>query len=221
MVIVNGYPDYVIDENGNVYDQDGVQRKPIVAWKNYLYVNLYSRTLEKWVLLPVHKLVCQHFNGPAPEDRPWVLHYSDDRHDNNHCNLYWGTRQDNADDSKRNGKQVSGDTVWRAMEKAGWTKEKWSKHIKEAKAKLDTESRGSAHSRAIKEGMKRSGYNQIGSNNHLAKIDESVAAEIKRRLLVGQSRTQIMIDLGVSEGVLNGIMYRGTWSYVLPAAEPS
>ena len=50
----------------------------------------------------VHVMVCEAFHGPAPEDKPFALHRDDDPDNNVPSNLRWGTKQDNADDRRRN-----------------------------------------------------------------------------------------------------------------------
>jgi hypothetical protein len=52
----------------------------------------------------VHRLVCEAFHGPAPEGKPWALHRNGDAGDNRPENLYWGDREDNAQDMIRHGR---------------------------------------------------------------------------------------------------------------------
>lgn len=58
---------------------------------------------------PVHRLVCEAFNGPAPEGKPECRHLNGLPADNRPENLVWGTRAENAADGtllgryKRNG----------------------------------------------------------------------------------------------------------------------
>ena len=51
----------------------------------------------------VHRLVCEAFHGPAPEGKPNVLHWDDDRANNKASNLRWGNQSENLRDSVRNG----------------------------------------------------------------------------------------------------------------------
>lgn len=74
----------------------------IVGYKNNVsgYVSVYSGTPGgDWY---VHYLVLVAFVGPRPE---WMvaLHDNDVPDDNRLCNLSWGTRQRNIEDSIRNG----------------------------------------------------------------------------------------------------------------------
>lgn len=55
----------------------------------------------------VHRLVCEAFHGPAPQEKPWALHRNGKAWDNRPENLYWGDAQDNVDDMLRHGTQVS------------------------------------------------------------------------------------------------------------------
>lgn len=51
----------------------------------------------------VHRLVCEAFHGPAPDDKPWALHRNGDPSDNRPENLYWGDNSDNQRDSAIHG----------------------------------------------------------------------------------------------------------------------
>lgn len=50
----------------------------------------------------VHTLVARAFLGPRPRGL-LVCHHNDRKADNRSANLYYGTRQDNARDARRNG----------------------------------------------------------------------------------------------------------------------
>ena len=54
----------------------------------------------------VHQLVLEAFVGPRPEGYE-ACHKNDESTDNRLDNLYWGTREQNIADQKRNGKFVS------------------------------------------------------------------------------------------------------------------
>jgi hypothetical protein len=51
----------------------------------------------------IHRLVCEAFNGPAPDGKPNVCHRNDVKTDNRSENLYWGDHVDNTADAIRNG----------------------------------------------------------------------------------------------------------------------
>lgn len=50
-----------------------------------------------------HRLVCEAFNGPAPEGKPNALHRNGNPGDNRPENLYWGDQSDNNHDSVSHG----------------------------------------------------------------------------------------------------------------------
>lgn len=51
----------------------------------------------------VNRLVCEAFNGPAPEGKPWSLHRNGNCWDNRPENLYWGDDADNTADKMKHG----------------------------------------------------------------------------------------------------------------------
>lgn len=64
---------------------------------------------------PVHQLVLEAFSGPRPSPEHDACH-RDGVHTNNvSTNLYWGTKQENADDRIRHGTQVKGEQVGLAV----------------------------------------------------------------------------------------------------------
>jgi|SRR5882672_12229316 len=48
------------------------------------------------------KCVALAFCGEPPTEKHWALHKDDNRKNDHHSNIYWGTAQDNADDRGRN-----------------------------------------------------------------------------------------------------------------------
>lgn len=58
------------------------------------------------------------------------------------------------------------------------------------------------------------GNNAVGTRNGRATINETIAAEIKRMLRERTPRRVIVQTLGVSEGVIAGIVTRGNWKHV-------
>ena len=50
----------------------------------------------------VHRLVCEHFNGPAPTPKHEVGHYDNDPTNNHFSNLRWVTKKENQGDRRRN-----------------------------------------------------------------------------------------------------------------------
>lgn len=55
----------------------------------------------------IHRLVCEVFHGPAPEGKPFALHWDDVPENNDASNLRWGARSDNMVDRVRNGNNPS------------------------------------------------------------------------------------------------------------------
>lgn len=43
----------------------------------------------------VHRLICEAFHGPAPNDKPIVIHINENALDNRPENLRWGTQKEN------------------------------------------------------------------------------------------------------------------------------
>ena len=43
----------------------------------------------------IHRLVCEAFHGPPPDDKPIVLHLNESALDNRPENLRWGTQKEN------------------------------------------------------------------------------------------------------------------------------
>lgn len=43
----------------------------------------------------IHRLICEAFHGPAPKDKPVVIHINENALDNRPENLRWGTQKEN------------------------------------------------------------------------------------------------------------------------------
>lgn len=88
----------------NGSNRSGKVLKPCDIGSGHLSVSLYRGS--KRTHRQIHRLVCEAFHGPQPEDKPFVLHW-DDVPDNNHAtNLRWGTAKENSADSRRNGRRI-------------------------------------------------------------------------------------------------------------------
>ena len=90
--------------------KDGITRtfkgrilSPCVNDSGHLLVPL-TRSGEAPKLKQVHRLVLLTFVGPCPPGME-CLHWDDDKYNNRLANLRWGTRLENMDDAKRNGKR--------------------------------------------------------------------------------------------------------------------
>ena len=90
---IQGYPNYLIYEDGRVYSKYKKDfMKPSVN-RGYCRVNLYNT---KRVTFQVHRLVALHYI-PNPENKPEVDHINDNPSDNRKENLQWLTQQENLD----------------------------------------------------------------------------------------------------------------------------
>lgn len=105
---VVGFEDgYEVSNLGNVRSKtrtlgDGrtFKGKSLKPWINQGRERL---TLPNKTKVKVHRLVCEAFHGPAPEDKPFALHKNGDSLDNRADNLYWGDFVDNVADALRHG----------------------------------------------------------------------------------------------------------------------
>lgn len=68
----------------------GQRRKASKTARHEYYGVLYQGRNYK-----IHRLVCEAFHGPQPEDKPIVLHLNENSLDNRPENLRWGTQKEN------------------------------------------------------------------------------------------------------------------------------
>jgi HNH endonuclease len=80
----------------------------------YCFLSFVNKETGKKSSIAIHKLVFEAFNGPVP-DGMLIRHKNDTKTDARLENLCLGTKQDNADDSMRNGKTGIGETHSRAI----------------------------------------------------------------------------------------------------------
>jgi hypothetical protein len=108
-------PDYDISENGEVRRVTPARTRGTVPYVVSGSINNgYVRA--KLVLpsgvkksVPVHRLVCEAFHGPAPSKAHVVAHWDGVRNNNNYKNLRWATvKENNSDDRIRHGKTPAG-----------------------------------------------------------------------------------------------------------------
>ena len=116
--------DYIVSEEGAVWSNTSNRvLKGSVNSRGYTVHSLSKAGVE--VKVQLHRLVCEAFHGPAPEGKPYALHWDDNPRNNRADNLRWGSAAENTDDSKRNGTFNAG--RWNGdMCRAGlhpWTKE--------------------------------------------------------------------------------------------------
>ena len=106
---VSGLEGVFVSRAGDVYStrslhNDGLLRKLKCSRVNTGYLRIKNMVNGKETYHPVHRMVCEAFNGPSPGgERVIVCHRNDVKTDNRAENLYWGTNAENAADAVRNG----------------------------------------------------------------------------------------------------------------------
>ncbi len=68
----------------------GVKRKASKTARHQYYGTLHRGKNYK-----MHRLICEAFHGPAPDDKPIVIHINENALDNRPKNLRWGTQKEN------------------------------------------------------------------------------------------------------------------------------
>ncbi len=116
---IDGYAGYRVSDLGNVetrrvrgggtFGRMAESWKPLAACVNgegrrlVIIRNLYGKMRTAHLSV----LVLEAFVGLRPDGR-FACHKDDNRLNDVLSNLYWGTRQDNANDSAKNGRQIRG-----------------------------------------------------------------------------------------------------------------
>lgn len=91
--VIEKYPEYTINENGNVYGKIGKELKHDITYDGYHRVVLYSNGKPKHY--PIHRLVAETFI-PNPDNKPTVNHIDGDKSNNSVGNLEWCTHSENS-----------------------------------------------------------------------------------------------------------------------------
>jgi hypothetical protein len=105
-VEIDGFPNYMIDENGNIYTKK-LKRllKPQKSKDGYMCINLYKNE-GKPTSFSIHKLVALTFVD-NPDNKPHINHINNIKNDNRAENLEWVTvaenNQHSYDTSERKG----------------------------------------------------------------------------------------------------------------------
>ena len=104
---------YTVTDCGIVYTTSGDQKRQksvFIDKKGYGCITLSAPRLGKGKskMIRIHKIVASAWI-PNPENKLFVLHRDDNKSNNNISNLYWGDYFDNARDSARNGKAITGE----------------------------------------------------------------------------------------------------------------
>ncbi len=122
---VRGFPGYHVDSLGGVWSSWGLRRRAgggrgtesfisgslkQMKQKNHNrgYLAVQLRKEGEYYSFLVHRLVLDTFKGPCPEGMEGC-HRDGDKHNNRLSNLYYGTRQQNMDDSVRLGQTAHGE----------------------------------------------------------------------------------------------------------------
>jgi len=80
---IEGFEDYMIDENGDVYSCKNNKNKKITTHINSRGHHRVSVSMNGWkYTLDVHRLVYKHFVGDIPEGQD--VYHIDGNRDNNH-----------------------------------------------------------------------------------------------------------------------------------------
>lgn len=112
--VVASHPDYAVSSLGNVkrvqpdrYGRGaGRMMTPVVGNHGYSVVTLHNRGRQRTLL--IHRLVCEAFHGPAPDDFH-AAHNDGDKRNNAADNLRWATVSDNNADKHFHGTIRCGD----------------------------------------------------------------------------------------------------------------
>ena len=91
---INGYPNYLIYNDGRVYTKNRKRILIPMLRKNYLRVKLCNNNKQKY--FSIHRLVALHYI-PNPNNKPQVDHIDMDKQNNHVSNLRWVTNQENQD----------------------------------------------------------------------------------------------------------------------------
>lgn len=98
-----GYPNYFVDEHGDVYSKAKGFLKKMKTFDSYGYRLIQIGGKKNYWTVKVHILVCIAFHGPKPKNKTMVAHYNGIRHDNRPENLRWATNSENMLDRRRHG----------------------------------------------------------------------------------------------------------------------
>lgn len=143
---IPNWPKYYVSNSGRVRSEKLRKRWLIPRLNdNRKVVTLFSKERSKHFYCS--QLVALAWIGPPPFAGAFVLHKDDNRRNNLHTNLYYGTREDNSKDAVRNQKMAHGERQNKAKlseEQVLWLlrlnppREEWPKYAELLSVKYST-----------------------------------------------------------------------------------
>ena len=98
MTSIEGYSDYLIFEDGEIFSLLSNKLIKRSLTRGYYQVGLYKNNVEKKLYL--HRLIALTFI-PNPENKPVVDHIDENKLNNNISNLRWVTHSENCQNIKK------------------------------------------------------------------------------------------------------------------------
>lgn len=123
--IINGYPDYSINNIGEVKsNRFNRLLKAGVSSNQYQYVNLIANKKKKTTA--IHRLVIEHFGAPCPDPKSVVDHKDSNKQNNHINNLEWVTISENTTRAYNN---LDKKLKVKELRAQGWTMQKIADHL--------------------------------------------------------------------------------------------
>ena len=230
---VPGYPAYRVGDDGSVWscwkrvgyrgDRRGTYRVLSDHWVpmklhrtqfGYLGVSLQKKPFF------VHRLVLMSFVGPCPKGQE-TRHLNDIKTDNRLNNLAWGTRQQNAEDKRRNCRLRFGGSHWNSILSDDLVMELRRRYADgETIAALADENKVSFS--CIQHAVAGEGWQHlpgtVKKDRHV--LTEKLVLEFRARAAAGENINQIAIQAGINKSTVRYAIRGRRWKH-LPGAVPS